>query len=75
MMRIVDMVNYDSLRDGGSSMCGAASVQSFVIRIPYISKWSLGTENHASRTNSSNGIVVFTTFGCSSGFFLLLLTD
>ena len=25
-------------------MCGAASVQSVVIRIPYISKWSLGTE-------------------------------
>ena len=29
-------------------MCGAASVQSVVIRIPYISKWSLGTENVTS---------------------------
>ena len=51
-------------RDGGGSMCGAASVQSVVIRIPYISKWSLGTEKYNSRPRldlSSRSGLRFTT--------------
>ena len=49
-------------RDGGGSMCGAASVQSVVIRIPYISKWSLGTENYTKAVLSAPPDPVLSVF-------------